>query len=181
MAQVTLQNDDNLSPGLTYTFTFDLENIISMPSVSTLLADISSQAPSFIGSPSASWSSGISPFTNYLNVTFTYSGDGSDVVSDVANELIAAFQNGSGDSFSYYQATTGSAGVTALSDTVTSVNNVATGVGTTVGTAIGATVQTATASAVGNLGTSGWIFLLLAIAGILAYFSASTGIRVRSA
>jgi hypothetical protein len=173
----TLANDDNLQSGITYTFTFELQNIFSMPSTSVILADVANVAPSFVSSPSASWASGVGLLTNYLNVTFTYSGDGSDVASDVAASLIQAFQQGSNDDFTFTQATGGTAGVTALSSTTAAVSQVATGVGEVAGTAIGATVQNASSSVFSNLGASGWLVVGLAIIALLAYFSMATGIQ----
>jgi hypothetical protein len=179
-SQTPLANDDNLSPGITYTFTFELENIVTMPSSDTLLADIQSQAPSFIGSASGSWSSGIGLFTNYYNLIFTYTGDGSDVVSDVGNELVAAFLAGSNDDLSFVQAVGGQGGITALTSTTNAVSQVATGVGSTIGTAIGATVQNAASSTFSNLGASGWLVIGVALIALLAYFSMATGVRVRA-
>jgi hypothetical protein len=179
--QTPLANDDNLSPGITYTFTFELENWFSMPSVSTVLADITSQMADFISSPSASWSSGIGPLTNYLNVTFTYSGDGSDVVSDVANEFLAAFQTGSNDSYSYVQAVSGGGGITALTSVNNAVSSVATTAGSAVGTAVGAAAQGAASGIASNLGASGFILIALAIVALLAYFSSATGVRLNNA
>jgi hypothetical protein len=176
-APTPLPNDTNLSPGLTYTFTFDLDNWFTMPSTATILQDIQSQAPDFLSSVSASWASGLGPLTNYLNVTFTYSGDGSDVVSDVANELIAAFTAGSNDSFDFVQATGGTAGLTAVTSVQTAAQTAGTAVGSAVGTAVASTVQSATSSAASNLGTSGWVFVVLGVIALLAFFSMETGIR----
>ena len=111
MAQ-TSQNDDNMVPGQTYTFTFVLGNWITMPSVATILQDIQAQAPDFIQNASASWSSGLWITTNYLNVTFTYGGDGSDVISDVGAALVAAFATGSNDTFTFQSANASGVGVT---------------------------------------------------------------------
>lgn len=168
-----LELDDNLSRGVTYTFTFDLDNLFSMPSIATLLNDIRQQAPSFVGSVGASWSSGVGLLTNYLNVTFSYSGDGSDVVSDVADELIQVFSDGSSDNFSFVQATGGTAGVTST----TAITKAVSQVGSTVGQGVGAAIQSSTSSVFSNLGVSGWIVVGLVVLGVLAYFSAVTGIR----
>lgn len=87
------QLDDNLRNGLTYTFQFKCTNWLVLPSVTTVQQDIVANAPDFLTSLGVT-----SPFTTSLyNVQFTYEGDGSDVVSDVANELIAAVQAGSND------------------------------------------------------------------------------------
>jgi hypothetical protein len=97
-----MQTDDNLQGGLNYTFTFSGPN----ESISQVLADLSANAPSFIGSPTASWTG-----TAYLNITFNYTGDGSDVASDVANEIISSL---SSPGFMFVQVATGTAGVTAI-------------------------------------------------------------------
>jgi hypothetical protein len=98
--------DDNLQSGITYTFTFTGTNV----PIASVLADLMANAPSFIGSPSASWTG-----TQYLNITFNYTGDGSDVVSDVVSEIAQAV---AGDgSLSLFQVATGSAGVTAINPT----------------------------------------------------------------
>lgn len=177
----TLQADDNLQSGLTYTFVFNLENYITKPSVMTVLSDIRNNAPTFVSSPQVSWASGLWVLDNYLNVTFSYNGDGSDVVSDVADEIIAAIKQGSNDNVSFLAASAGTAGMNAQTD----ASKVATGIGQTVGQAAGAAVG-ATAEGAGkglttNLGLGGWAVLLIVLLGVLAYFSASTGIRVRNA
>lgn len=166
-----LANDDNLQGGVTYTFTFILANLFTQPSISTILQDIASQAPSFVGSVTASWSAGVGLFTNYLNVTFNYTGDGSDVVGDVANEFIAAFQAGSGDSFTFDQSTSGTAGVTTLS----SVKNTASEVGEAVGTTAGSLVGGAASGIASNLGAAGWGTIGLVVIALLAYLAFTTG------
>ena len=102
-----LQNDDNLSPGITYTFSFKSCNTFFDGSTATILGDIQASAPDFIGSVSVNYSTAFtnlaSLWATFLNVTFTYTGDGSDVVSDVANALIACFQSGSNDCFTFQQ------------------------------------------------------------------------------
>ena len=164
-----IQADDNLQPGITYTFTFVLANLITKPSVQTILADLDNQAPAFLGSVTASWSGNLVAWlTNYLNVTFNYVGDGSDVVSDVANELIAAFANGSGDDFTFEQATSGTAGVTA--------GSAATALGQAVGTGVGETVGAAVQKTTSGLLTQAWPALIVLGLGFAAYIIATTGI-----
>lgn len=92
------QLDDNLVPGQTYTFQLKDENRIMSIRADAMTQDITNYAPSFIGSLQVSVYEAISS-ENY-NVQFTYQGDGSDVVSDVANSLIAAVKQG-GDSVSF--------------------------------------------------------------------------------
>lgn len=93
----TLQLDDNLTNGTTYTFQFNCTNWVSNPSASTVQKDIVANAPDFLTSMQVT-----SPFTTSLyNVQFTYEGDGSDVVSDLANSIIAAIQVGSNDGMTF--------------------------------------------------------------------------------
>jgi len=88
-----LQLDDNLVNGHTYTFQFNCTNWLSNPSAETVAADIVAAAPDFLTSLGVT-----SPFTTSLyNVQFTYEGDGSDVVSDVSNLIIAAILATSND------------------------------------------------------------------------------------
>jgi hypothetical protein len=118
----TVQADDNLIPGQSYTFTFDLGNWLSLPSENSVLAEL-----------------GL--FTNYYNVTFTYTGDGSDVASEVAAAMVSAFAQG-GDKFSLASMAMGTAGQSFQTD----VSAIATGAGKTVGDAVGGVVQGATSN-----------------------------------
>lgn len=147
-----------------------------MPSIATVLSDLDNYAPLFLGSVVAAFSSGVGLLTNYLNITFTYIGDNSDVVSDVANELIAAIKDGSNDNFSFSQATGGTAGVTALS----SISTVANDAGAAVGNAAGAVLGGAASGAAANLGFSGWTLVTVVGLGLLAYVMATTGIGRRT-
>jgi hypothetical protein len=177
-----LQNDDNLQGGITYTFTFQLGNWITEPSVATLLADIANQAPSFISSPSGSLYHYL-PGIDYYNITFNYTGDGSDVVSDVAQSLIAAFNSGSNDAFSFVQATSGSAGVNNVSIAQGGVQKATTAVGDVanqIGKGVGSGIGGASSGLFSNLGASGWVVFILVALGVLAYFSMATGIRARN-
>ncbi len=79
-AQTVLDNDANLVNGQTYMFTFTSPTATA----ASLLADVVGQAPDFIGNPNTSQTG------TALVLTFTYEGDGSDLVSDVANNIIAA-------------------------------------------------------------------------------------------
>lgn len=89
------QPDDNMIPGQTYTFQLQCSNVVILPSSHTIQTDLENNAPSFVGNLQVT-----SPFTTSLyNCQFTYQGDGTDVISDVANALIAAIQQGSNDSF----------------------------------------------------------------------------------
>jgi hypothetical protein len=82
------QLDDNLIPGGTYTFQFKSNNLIWQPSNETLAAEIEANAPSFISSLNITAPPLLS--RELYNAQFTYSGDGTDVVSDVAASIIAA-------------------------------------------------------------------------------------------
>lgn len=94
------QLDDNMIPGSTYTFQLKLENLIRLPSTSTIQQDLNNNAPSFVDNNlQVTIADTLSPFSNIYNVQFTYNGDGTDVISDVANSIIVAISNGSSDSF----------------------------------------------------------------------------------
>jgi hypothetical protein len=142
MSGQVVNANDNLVPNSTYTFTFTLGNILIQPDVTTLETDLVNNAPDFIASVQMSWSSGIGLLTNYLNVTWTYSGDGTDVASDVWNAMINAFSSGSNDSFTFTAASMGTVGQSAQTDIV----GAAQAVGSTVGSAIGAGVGAATSN-----------------------------------
>jgi hypothetical protein len=172
----TLANDDNLQSGQTYTFTFVLDNIFTTPSVPTILSDMDQMPDSILGSVSASFSSGVGLLTNYLNITFNYVGDGGDVVSDVAQLFIDAFNNGSGDHFEFSQASSGTAGITALTAVATVANNA----GAAAGNAVGAVIGGAASGVASNLGFSGWTLVGIIGLGLAAYVLATTGIGRRA-
>lgn len=94
--------DVNMTPGAEYTFSFKATNWFSNPGVSNILQLIADNAPSFIGQPNAAYSG------STFNLSFAYQGDGSDVIQDVANELIAAMST-AGDSWAFISADFGSA------------------------------------------------------------------------
>lgn len=168
-----LLNDDNLAPGMTYTFTFSYRSpsmfYTSTPSEGTILQDLDMFAPSYFGSTQASWSRSV--LTYYLNVTFTYIGDGSDVVSDVVASMLAAFKAGSGDDFAFEQATAGTAGISSLSAVTTIANDVGAGIGSAVGNVTGSLLEKTTSGLVG----SAWPVLLVAGLGFAAYILFTTG------
>jgi hypothetical protein len=179
-AQNPVANDDNLQPGATYTFSFTSCNLTSWlfnVSPGTVLSDLSANSPSFIGSVSAAWASQLLA-EDVLNITFTYTGDGSDVASDVANEIIAAVQAGSSDCLSFVQATSGTSGVASLSDVQTATSTVSTTIGTAAGNITGGAAQGLASGLTSNLGASGWVLLLVVVLGVIAYFSATTGVRL---
>jgi hypothetical protein len=140
--------DDNLVPGQTYTFTFTLKNLLSMPSGATLISELSQNAPAFISNVQVNSQSGLGLLTNYYDVTFTYSGDGSDVASDVAAEMVSAFAAGTGgffggDSLELTSMNSGTVGLSAASD----ASAVGAGVGSTVGNLLGSAASAATQNA----------------------------------
>jgi hypothetical protein len=100
-----LELDDNLQSGITYTFTFTGQNV----SVPVLLNDLANYAPVFVSSPNVRYTA------QYLNVTFFYNGDGSDVTLDVANEIISALGNDA--VFTFFSAQPGTAGVSQINPT----------------------------------------------------------------
>jgi hypothetical protein len=155
-----LQPDDNLSNGQTYTFQLNCTNLILLPSASTVQADLVANAPEFLTSLEVT-----SPFTTSLyNCQFTYEGDGSDVVSDVANSMIAACSVGSNDNMVFQGAVQAPAStitvsptqaVSMVASTATSAAQAAvTDVGSVASTAVqqtGGVVNTATTSALTSL------------------------------
>jgi hypothetical protein len=97
----TLAVDDNLVNGQRYTFVFDCTNWFSSPTTDIIFNDITAQAPDFLTQITVQTLG-----SNYY-VVFTYEGDGSDVVNDIANSIIAAVAATSGDGFSFVSATQG--------------------------------------------------------------------------
>lgn len=96
MSQATLsQPDDNMIPGTTYTFQLNMTGLSWPPSTGDVINALTANAPSFVANVQVT-----SPFTTTLyNVQFDYSGDGTDVVSDVGQELITALQTGLSKTF----------------------------------------------------------------------------------
>jgi hypothetical protein len=98
-----MQLDDNLRNGQTYTFSLKLENWITSPSDATIYQDVIDYAPDFITSLQVTHQERFLGGDVY-NVQFTYEGDGSDVVSDLGAQLVAACSVGSNDNFTFVQA-----------------------------------------------------------------------------
>lgn len=103
--------DDNMIPGQTYTFEFSLDNLITRPATSKIQSDLQSSAPDFVNNnlivttpPTAN------PFSNIYDIQFTYNGDGTDIISDVAASLVAAIKSGSNDDMTFSQAYADTAG-----------------------------------------------------------------------
>lgn len=158
-----VQPDDNLISGQTYTFSFRLGNWFSLPSENAVAAEITNYAPDFIGNVQVKQASGLSPLTNYFDITFTYHGDGSDVASDVAQEFVSAFAQG-GDKFSLESMNMGSVGLSAASD----IGQITGGIGSTVGAGVGNLLS----QTLSGLGT-GWTIVL--VLGLIAVILVETG------
>jgi len=91
------QPDDNMIPGSTYTFQMNLSGLQWPPSTGDVTNALIANAPEFVGDLQVT-----SPFTTTVyNCQFTYKGDGSDVIQDVGNSLIAALQTGLGKTFTF--------------------------------------------------------------------------------
>lgn len=124
------QPDENLIPGQTYTFQLQLKNWITSPSVNTVQSDLQSGAPDFVNNNlQVTIASTLNPLNNTYNVQFTYNGDGTDVVSDVASSIIQTIQQGSGDTFEFmsaYAEPAGSVSSSGVGDTINSAVSSAT-------------------------------------------------------
>ena len=129
------QPDDNMVPGQTYTFQLKLANWIAVPSTGTVQQDLMSNAPSFVGNDLQVTSP---TFTSLYNCQFTYNGDGSDVISDVAYLLIAACSSGSNDDFTF---------VGAVADTAQSITVSLGSAGKAISDSVGDAVSKATQGA----------------------------------
>lgn len=169
-----LQLDDNLSNGQTYTFQYACGNWFCFTDLSSTIAgDIVANAPDFltslgVTSPSA---------TDLYNVQFTYEGDGSDVVSDVANSIIAAVLAGSNDTITFIGAVAANAAAITVSPsqavtivgqaTVSTANSVVAGATSVVSNA--ATGVTSAAGSVVNTALVGLLPTLIVIVLIILF------------
>jgi hypothetical protein len=89
------QPDDNMVPGQTYTFQLNQTGIAWLASAADVQNALTANAPNFLSNLQVT-----SPFTTSLyDCQFTYTGDGSDVVSDVANSIVGAANQGTGKTF----------------------------------------------------------------------------------
>lgn len=136
------QPDDNLVPGQTYTFQLKNDNLVWIPSANTIQQDLQQNAPTFVSNLQV-----LSPtLTALYNCQFSYSGDGTDVVTDVANELIQAIKQGSNDSMVFVGAVADTAQSITV-DLATAAPKIADTVGNAVNSAItGAAKTTADAA-----------------------------------
>lgn len=111
LAASLAQPDDNMVNGQVYTFVFHGTNV----TVAVLENAINDYAPNFLQSVIVTIQASSASGTVYY-VQFQYEGDGSDVISDVANSLIAAFSQESNGAAAenFVQAVTGAAASVAL-------------------------------------------------------------------
>lgn len=182
-----MQPDDNLVNGQTYTFQFKCTNWFSGSFTdisSTILADITAQAPSFLTSVQVS-----TPFsTSLYNVQFTYEGDNTDIVSDVANSIIGACQSVSGDSLSFVGAVAAipSAIIAANVDTykaaAASAAQTATSAVNTVVSDVGSVAKNVTAQSGGvvNTALAGLLPILIVIVAIVLFVLPSLSKSVKN-
>jgi hypothetical protein len=99
-AQVTvnnpLQSNDNLINGNSYVFIFSAQ---AGATAASIAADIAGQAPAFMTMVQVALSS-----SGDFNVQFTYEGDNTDVVSDVASSIVSAGMQVNQDQLSFVNA-----------------------------------------------------------------------------
>jgi hypothetical protein len=178
MANVgTMELDDNLVNGQTYTFIFLLQNLVTLPSEQTIQTDIVNYAPDFLQSVQVTKRPQLFGFlTTYYDVQFTYEGDGSDVVSDLGQQLVAAFSAGSNDNFTF-QLAIGSPASALPSTAVQQAGTVLKEASGQVGEAAGGTLQNALQGITTGLGA--WfipVMLLLAVV-LIFQLGGISGIR----
>jgi hypothetical protein len=92
-----LNPQDALINGKTYSFVFNAPGV----SAASFAADVDGQAPDFVGSSSVGQLDG-----GGLNLVFTYEGDGSDLVQDVASAIVAAALQVNADQVTFVSAST---------------------------------------------------------------------------
>lgn len=107
-----LSSDDNLVNGQRYTFVMASTDWFSTPGTGVIQSDFVQLAPDFLTQLVVQY---LKP--NFY-VVFTYEGDGSDVVSDVANSMVAAAAAGSGNGLGFAGATQGAQVINAPVDAV---------------------------------------------------------------
>jgi hypothetical protein len=128
-------------PGQTYTFQLKCSNLLTLPSSGTIQVDLQNNAPGFVSDAQVT-----SPtLTSLYNCQFTYTGDGTDVIADVANSLIAAIQQGSNDLMTF---------VGAVADTAQSITVTAGNAAQKVSDTVGAAVSQATQGAASNIASA---------------------------
>jgi hypothetical protein len=103
-----LQPDDNMIPGQTYTFQLNGTGFAWLSSAADVQNALIAQAPNFVSDIQVT-----SPFTTTIyNCQFNYTGDGSDVISDVGASLVSAVNQVTGHTFTFQGA---------VQDTATSI------------------------------------------------------------
>jgi|SRR6516164_3511861 len=172
-----LELDDNLKNGRTYTFQFKCDNWFCLTDISQdLQSDLMQQAPDFVQNIAVT----SPPTTSLYNVQFTYEGDGSDVVSDLANLFIATFKSVSGDSLVFIGGT-----ASATSDIIISPTNAASVAEKAVTTATSTVANDAVGAATDaiNKALTGLLPLLIVVVLLILFvvpsFVKSTGIRAQ--
>lgn len=132
------QPDDNMVPGQTYTFQLSQSGLSWPASAADVQSALIANAPNFVSNLQVT-----SPYTTTLyNCQFNYSGDGSDVISDVAASLVSSANQGTGKSFTFVGA------VPDVASTITvTPSNAAAKVGDAVSEAINKALDSATKSA----------------------------------
>jgi hypothetical protein len=175
--QTPLELDANLVNGQTVTFQFKCSNTFCISDLSaTLNDDIVSNAPSFITSLQVTSPTGGGWFAAtaaIYNVQFTYEGDGSDVVSDVAASIVAAAQAGSNDSITFIGGVAASASSIAVTPTqaVAITAQVATSAATQAVSDVGQVAKETTSQAGGVLNSAlGGIIPLLIVVVLIIMF-----------
>jgi hypothetical protein len=169
MQNNVMQLDDNLKNGQTYTFVLQLQNWITAPSVTDVLNDLTDYAPDFLTSVQVSkqerFLSG-----DYYNVQFTYEGDGSDVVSDLGVQLVAAMKAGSNDDFTFVQAIGAPANLvqTQVGQVVSAAGDTLIQAGTEVGQAAGQITSGTLSGATSGLGA--WLIPVVLVLVVVLLF-----------
>jgi len=95
------QNNSNMVNGTRYTFVFQYIDLYANPSPGAMVSDVNSLSVVQGFQITQEGSSA------YYNITFEYEGDGTDLISDVANAMIGAWLNDIGQ-FEFTLAFTGS-------------------------------------------------------------------------
>jgi hypothetical protein len=163
-AQQPIEIDDNLVNGRTYTFQFQNTNTVEwFTSASTIQLDIVQNAPDFLTSLQVTDGFSVAGISSFYYVQFTYEGDGSDVVSDVAQSIIGAVLAGSQDNIVFIAGF--ASGAAQLPNAISSaVSSVASTVGQTAGTVVSNTLGGVSS------GLSGWLIPVILVAFIVLLF-----------
>jgi hypothetical protein len=177
--------DANLKNGHTYTFQFKCDNLFCFSDLSqTIVSDLAMQAPDFVQSVQVKSPTGGGWFAAtaaLYNVQFTYEGDGSDIVSDLANVLIAAVKTASNDNLVFVGAVDAPA-----SDVVVTPSNAASATEKAVVDAASKTANDAVKAATDavNQALTGLLPLLIVVVLLILFvvpsFVKSTGVKLQA-